>query len=94
MGEALADWRERVLIFTRYGELRDPVGEFRHVLVHRFVTRGAIEQTIDRMIAEKRQRADDLPGGGHEIDLTELSDDELIDSVRLDVARANPHTRS
>ncbi|MCY4511589.1 MAG: hypothetical protein OXG35_32180 [Acidobacteria bacterium] len=44
---------------------------------------------IDRMIAEKRQFADDLLDGG-EIDLTELSDDELIDLIRLDVTRANP----
>ncbi len=45
---------------------------------------------IDRMIAEKRQFADDLLDGGGEIDLTELSDDELIDLIRLDVTRANP----
>ena len=66
------------------------IGQRRNVLVHRFVTRGTIEERIDRMIAEKRQLADDLLDGGGEIDLTELSDDELIDLVRLDVTRANP----
>ena len=66
------------------------IGQKRNVLVHRFVTRGTVEERIDRMIAEKRQMADDLLGGDGEIDLTALSDDELIDLVRLDVTRANP----
>ena len=70
------------------------IGQRRNVLVHRFVTRGTIEERIDRMIAEKRQLADDLLDGGGEIDLTELSDDELIDLVRLDVTRANPQAES
>jgi len=68
------------------------IGQRRNVLVHRFVTRGTIEEKIDRMIAEKRQLADDLLDGESEIDITELSDDELIDLVRLDVTRANPQT--
>ena len=42
------------------------------------------------MIAEKRKLADDLLDGDGEVNLTELSDDELIDLVRLDVTRANP----
>ena len=66
------------------------IGQRRSVLVHRFVTRGTIEEKIDRMIAEKRQLADDLLDGGGEINVTELSDDALIDLVRLDVTRANP----
>ena len=70
------------------------IGQRRNVLVHRFVTRGTIEERIDRMIAEKRQLADDLLDGGGEIDLTELSDDELIDLVRLDVTRANPQAEA
>ena len=70
------------------------IGQRRNVLVHRFVTRGTIEEKIDRMIAEKRQLADDLLDGEHEVNLTELSDDELIDLVRLDVTRANPQAVS
>ena len=70
------------------------IGQRRNVLVHRFVTRGTIEERIDRMIAQKRQLADDLLDGGGEIDLTELSDDELIDLVRLDVTRANPQAEA
>ncbi len=70
------------------------IGQRRNVLVHRFVTRGTIEEKIDRMIAEKRQLADDLLDGESEVNLTELSDDELIDLVRLDVTRANPQATS
>ena len=70
------------------------IGQRRNLLVHRFVTRGTIEEKIDRMIAEKRQLADDLLDGEHEVNLTELSDDELIDMVRLDVTRANPQAAS
>ena len=70
------------------------IGQRRNVLVHRFVTRGTIEEKIDRMIADKRQLADDLLDGEQEVNLTELSDDELIDLVRLDVNRANPQAAS
>ena len=66
------------------------IGQRRNVLVHRFVTRGTIEERIDRMIADKRQLADDLLDGDGEVRLTELSDDELIDLVRLDLTRAQP----
>ena len=66
------------------------IGQRRNVLVHRFVTRGTIEERIDRMIADKRQLADDLLDGAGEVNLTELADDELIDLVRLDVTRASP----
>ena len=66
------------------------IGQRRNVLVHRFVTRGTIEERIDRMIADKRRLADDLLDGDGEVRLTELSDDELVALVRLDVTRANP----
>ena len=66
------------------------IGQQRNVLVHRFVTRGTIEEKIDLMIAEKRQLANDLLDGDSEINLTELSDDALLDLVRLEVTHANP----
>ena len=65
------------------------IGQRRNVLVHRFVTRGTIEEKIDRMIADKRQLADDLLDGAGEVKLTELSDEEVIDLVRLDVTHAD-----
>ncbi len=91
---AAATVRIGVLIFTRSRAAIDSPCEQRDALVQRFFTRGAVEEKIDRMIAEKRQPADDLAAGGHEIDITQLSGDELIGLVRLDVARGNPHSRS
>ena len=63
------------------------IGQRRNVLVHKFITQGTIEERVDRMIAEKRKLADGILSGD-EVNLTELSDDELLDLVRLDVSRA------
>ena len=40
------------------------------------------------MIADKRKLAQDVLEGEQEISLTELSDDDLLDLVRLDVTSA------
>ena len=64
------------------------IGQQRNVLVHKFVTTGTVEERIDEMIAQKRKLADDLLAGDAEINLTELSDEALMDLVRLDVTRA------
>jgi len=64
------------------------IGQTRNVMVYKFVTSGTIEERIDKLIAEKQALADQLlPGGQHEIKLTELSDDELLRMVRLDVTQ-------
>ncbi len=52
------------------------------------MTTGTVEERIDEMFAEKRKLADDILNGGGEVTLTELSDEALIDLVRLDVTRA------
>ena len=64
------------------------IGQRRNVLVHKFITRGTVEERIDAMIADKRQLAEDVLGGDQEVNLTELSDDELLGLVRLDVTSA------
>ena len=64
------------------------IGQKRNVLVHKFVCRGTIEERIDALINEKRQLATELLEGGAEKMLTEMSDDELIRFVSLDVTRA------
>ena len=66
------------------------IGQRRNVLVHKFVTTGTVEERIDQLIEEKKALAADLLDGDREVDVTELSDDELIDLVRLDVTRAQP----
>jgi len=64
------------------------IGQQRNVLVHKFVTRGTIEEKIDALIQEKQGMADALLGGGGEKALTEMSDDEILDMVSLDIERA------
>ena len=58
------------------------------MLVHKFMTTGTVEERIDEMIAEKRKLADDILAGDAEVNLTELSDEALMDLDRLDVTRA------
>ncbi len=64
------------------------IGQKRNVLVHKFVTRGTIEEKIDALIREKQDMADALLDGGAERTLTEMSDDEILDMVSLDLERA------
>ena len=64
------------------------IGQQRNVLAHKFVTRGTIEEKIDALIREKQDIADALLEGGAEKALTEMSDDEILDMVSLDIERA------
>ncbi|HEV7263700.1 MAG TPA: DEAD/DEAH box helicase [Falsiroseomonas sp.] len=61
------------------------IGQKRNVLVHKFVCRGTMEEKIDALITAKRSLAAELLGGGAEIDLTAMSDAELLDMVALDL---------
>lgn len=61
------------------------IGQHRNVLVHKFVCRGTIEERIDELIRAKQQLVKDVLEGGAEINLTELSDAELLDLVKLDI---------
>jgi len=63
------------------------IGQQRNVLVHKFVTRGTVEERIDDLIREKQNMADALLKGGGEKALTEMSDDEIIEMVSLDIER-------
>jgi non-specific serine/threonine protein kinase len=56
--------------------------------VHKFICRGTVEEKIDQMIESKTQLAGDLLGGGSEIVLTEMKDDELLKLVALDLNAA------
>jgi non-specific serine/threonine protein kinase len=64
------------------------IGQKRNVLVHKFVCRGTVEDKIDELIAQKVGLARDLVDGGGEALLTEMSDDQLLRFVALDVAQA------
>jgi superfamily II DNA or RNA helicase len=64
------------------------IGQERNVLVHKFVTRGTIEEKIDALIRGKQDMADALLKGGAERALTEMTDDEILDMISLDIERA------
>ncbi|HND50794.1 MAG TPA: C-terminal helicase domain-containing protein, partial [Pirellulaceae bacterium] len=66
------------------------IGQKRNVLVHKFVCRGTLEERIDQMIRDKQQLADKILGTASEGEtlLTEMSDQELLDFVSLDIRRA------
>jgi non-specific serine/threonine protein kinase len=66
------------------------IGQKRNVLVQKFVCRGTIEERIDAMITEKKALADAVlgPDGGAEKLLTEMSNDELLQFVALDLKAA------
>ena len=62
------------------------IGQKRNVLIHKFVTYGTLEEKIDAMIKEKQTLADSLFADGGEKLVTEMSDAELMDLVKLDVS--------
>ena len=64
------------------------IGQRQNVLVHKFLVTGTVEERIDAMIEDKRRLAEDVLAGGAELRVTELSDEALLDLVRLDVTRA------
>ena len=64
------------------------IGQQRNVLVHKFVCRGTIEDRIDQLIESKQQLVKDVLEGGAELLLTEMSDRELLDLVKLDIHAA------
>jgi non-specific serine/threonine protein kinase len=61
------------------------IGQTRPVLVHKFICRGTVEDRIDALIAAKQQLVRDVLDSGAELSLTEMSDDELLRLVSLDI---------
>jgi len=65
------------------------IGQKRNVLVHKFICQGTVEEKIDKLIDEKLGLAADLLGdGGGEKLLTEMSNEELLRFVSLDIHAA------
>ena len=65
------------------------IGQHRNVVVHKFVCRGTIEGRIDALIEDKIRVASDLVDGDAETLLTEMSDEQLLGVVALDVDSAS-----
>jgi non-specific serine/threonine protein kinase len=64
------------------------IGQKKNVLVHKFVCRGTVEEHIDKLIAGKQKLSDEILSGGAESALTEMSNEELIAMVSLDLQSA------
>jgi superfamily II DNA or RNA helicase len=64
------------------------IGQKKNVLVHKFICRGTVEEKIDALINAKQGLSDELLTGGDEINLTEMTNDEIMRMVRLDLNAA------
>jgi non-specific serine/threonine protein kinase len=61
------------------------IGQKKNVVVHKFVCQGTIEEKIDALIRDKSKLAGEILEGGVPTLVTELSDAELLNLVKLDV---------
>lgn len=64
------------------------IGQLRNVLVHKFVTAGTLEERIDDLIQSKKQVSRELFDDSGELNLTEMSDEQLLRFVSLDIHKA------
>jgi superfamily II DNA or RNA helicase len=64
------------------------IGQKKNVLVHKFICRGTVEERIDELITDKQKLSDEILSGGAESAMTELSNEELISLVSLDLESA------
>jgi non-specific serine/threonine protein kinase len=63
------------------------IGQKRNVLIHKFICKGTLEERIDALISEKQGLAEELLGESGEKLLTEMSNRELLEFIKLDSAQ-------
>jgi non-specific serine/threonine protein kinase len=61
------------------------IGQTKNVLVHKFICKGTVEDKIDMLIESKKRLSEDLLEGGAESLLTEMTNDELLKLIALDL---------
>ncbi|MEQ1831251.1 MAG: C-terminal helicase domain-containing protein, partial [Pirellula sp.] len=64
------------------------IGQRRNVLVHKFVCRGTLEEKIDEMIRDKKAISKSLFEESGDVNLTEMSNEQLMKFVSLDLSKA------
>jgi len=64
------------------------IGQKHPVLVHQFICCGTVEEKIDALIESKKSLSKELLDGEGEILLTELSNEQVLQMVSLDIRRA------
>lgn len=63
------------------------IGQKKNVLVHKFICSGTIEEKIDLLINDKKALSQEILSGGGEVSLTEMSNEELLRTVSLDLEK-------
>lgn len=64
------------------------IGQTKNVMVHKLVCDGTIEEKIDEMLTAKQELSDQVLSSGGEKWITQLSDAELLNVLRLDGGNA------
>ncbi|MBW2145281.1 MAG: SWF/SNF helicase family protein, partial [Deltaproteobacteria bacterium] len=59
------------------------IGQKKNVVVHKFLTKGTIEEKIDHMLEAKRELSEKVVSSTSEAWITELDNEELIDLFQL-----------
>jgi non-specific serine/threonine protein kinase len=61
------------------------IGQKKNVMVHKFLTKGTIEEKIDQMLAAKAKLSDEVVAASGESWLTEMSNEELFELFTLKI---------
>ncbi|MBW1707539.1 MAG: DEAD/DEAH box helicase [Deltaproteobacteria bacterium] len=59
------------------------IGQKKNVIVHKFLTKGTVEERIDMMLEDKSKLSQDVIGGTGEGWITEMKNDEIMDLFKL-----------
>lgn len=61
------------------------IGQEKNVMVHKFLTRGTVEEKIDCLLEEKSRLSEDVIGDTGGAWITEMKNDELMDLFKLSI---------
>ena len=64
------------------------IGQTKNVLVHKFICRGTVEEKIDALIQSKIALAHGVIETSAEKLLTDMTNEELMELMRMDLKRA------
>jgi len=59
------------------------IGQKKNVIVHKFLTKGTVEEKIDMMLEEKSKLSQDVITSAGDALITEMKNDELMDLFKL-----------